>query len=55
MKYLALALLLFGLHLIKRAILSKSCVNGSFLLGVLGLLCIVIGLITFLVLIFLAL
>lgn len=55
MKYIALALLVLGVYLVKRAILPKSFQNGSFLLGVLGLLCIFAGLIAFLVLIFLAL
>lgn len=60
MKYLALALLLFGLYLIKRGFGSRaSFESGSFLgallIGVLGLLCIAASLIVFLVLLFLAL
>ena len=55
MKWIALALLVFGAYLVKRAILPKSFANGSFLLGVLGLICVVAGLLTFLVLLFIAL
>lgn len=55
MKYIALALLVLGVYLVKRAVLPKSFANGSFLVGVLGLLCIAAGLFLFLALIFLAL
>lgn len=60
MKYLALALIVFGLYLVKRGFGTKvSFESGAFLgailIGCLGLLCIAAGLIIFLVLLFLAL
>lgn len=60
MKYLALALIILGVCLVRRGFGTRaSFESGSFLgailIGGLGLLCIAAGLIIFLVLIFLAL
>lgn len=55
MKYLALALLVLGVYLVRRGFDRRRATIGTILLGGLGLLCIAAGLIIFLVLIFLAL
>jgi hypothetical protein len=55
MKYFALLLLLAGVYLVKRGFDPRHATIGTILIGGLGLLCLAAGLITFLVLIFLAL
>lgn len=55
MKYLALALIVLGVYLVRRGFDPCRATIGTILLGGLGLLCIAAGLIIFLVLIFLAL
>lgn len=55
MKYLALLLIILGVYLVRRGFDPRRATIGTILLGGLGLLCIAAGLITFLVLIFLAL
>ena len=60
MKYLALALILLGVYLVKRGFgtrvsFESGAFLGAILIGCLGLLCIAAGVIVFLVLVFLAL
>lgn len=55
MKYLALALIILGVCLVRRGFDPRRATIGTILLGGLGLICIAAGLVIFLVLIFLAL
>lgn len=55
MKYLALALLVLGVYLVRRGFDLRRATIGTILIGGLGLLCVAAGLLTFLILIFLAL
>lgn len=55
MKYLALILIITGVYLVRRGFDPRRATIGTILLGGLGLICIVAGLVVFLVLIFLAL
>lgn len=55
MKYFALLLIIAGVYLVRRGFDLRRATIGTILIGGLGLLCIAAGLLTFLILIFLAL